>query len=183
MEFEYSFRYKFEAAHRFTNSCPDSCATPHGHTWYATLGLIGSVALGSEFSNKQMVAEFKPMKQPWKQLIDETFDHSFIVNAEDALIEPLTGILPNCRLIKMPGDPTTELIAACLFFKAQTLLSHTAKTTASIASMRVEYVKIEETPTNHVTCRSNELFDSEGRLHGFSGWWATNNTTDRNCSK
>lgn len=181
MHFGFDFRYKFEAAHRFTKSCFDSCATPHGHTWYATLKV--SADRNDQFKKTEMVAEFATMKRQWRKLIDDTFDHSFMVNAEDPLIKPLVEILPGARLIEFPGDPTTELIAMLLLHKMKVILAEAARTAPELDGLRIDAVVVEETPTNTVTCRSSQCIPSSGEYRGFVGWWCLPDVTLRSCTK
>ena len=52
---EMEFGYGFEAAHRFLHSGPSPCATPHGHSWFATLGLLFT---GESLNDSQMTPPF-----------------------------------------------------------------------------------------------------------------------------
>jgi 6-pyruvoyltetrahydropterin/6-carboxytetrahydropterin synthase len=134
--FAYKFRYKFEAAHRFTKSCSEKCMTPHGHTWYASLFV--QMEPNDHFKDTQMPAEFQALKSDWKHLIDEIFDHSFLVNANDPLIDSLKLIHPTARVIEFPGDPTTELIGMCLLHKARVLLSQKIKTNPELSMAKID---------------------------------------------
>lgn len=174
--FKMEFKYRFEAAHRFTKSCMESCATPHGHTWYAKLMLSGTDRL----NDADMLAEFKLAKHGWKQTIDKTFDHSFLLNVEDPLVEKMLEILPGARLVLFPGDPTTELIAALLHRKAQVMID-----AAGLGQLlTVEAVEIQETPTNTVVYKDRTGFlGPEGTFRGYFGWWTDPRPEARQCRK
>ena len=118
---ELRFKYRFEAAHRFTQSASPACMTPHGHTWYATLHLKSTAPLNSE----DMSVEFTQLKSSWKEFITEVFDHSYMCNYQDPLIEPLLVVNKNARLLLFPGDPTTELISLLMFSKANQFIAQT----------------------------------------------------------
>jgi len=179
--FRLAFRYRFEAAHRFTQSCADSCATPHGHTWQAqAIFASPSLMLGLD----DMVMEFSQLKRAWKTFITETVDHSFLHHHKDPLLPALREHIPGFRGLPFPGDPTTELIAALFFAKLTTM--HGALRTSSHHPHHHHRhhhpgswpepvsVVIRETPTNQVTFRGDTTqamalltrIDEE-----YNGWW------------
>lgn len=139
--YEVNFKYRFEAAHRFVGSCSTQCSTPHGHTWYASLCLQ---SVTDELDQNQMLVEFGELKKPWMHFITKVADHSFMINEKDPLISALVDHIPNVRLIRFPGDPTTELVAQLFYLKAKALYKPFE------ALIRPKSVYIEETPTNHL---------------------------------
>ena len=164
------FEYRFEAAHRFLNSESIPCMTPHGHTWYATMGL----AFKEPFlSSSQMTVEFTELKKDWKTLIQDTFDHSYMHNINDPVIEVLQNSNP--RLIPFPGDPTTEIISLFMFNKMETIIQKSA------ASKKVElkFIKLKETPTNTILCDRSFFMQGMKDFTDVSGWWTSDNTLDR----
>lgn len=174
--FKMDFTYRFEAAHRFTKSCSESCMSPHGHTWYATLIVSGH----DKLNQADMLAEFKMVKSGWKETIDKVFDHSCLLNVEDPLVPFLRTIIPGARIIEFPGDPTTELIAALLHRKAQVLI----EAAGLHQLLTVEAVEIQETPTNTVTYQDKMGFlPSDHMFNGYNGWWNQGNPQARNCFK
>jgi 6-pyruvoyltetrahydropterin/6-carboxytetrahydropterin synthase len=170
-----SFKYRFEAAHRFTLSCADSCATPHGHTWYAeALFEAGESDLGPD----DMVMEFAALKGAWKSFIQKTVDHSFLHHHEDPILPALRQAIPSFRGLPFPGDPTTELVAALFFAKLRAM--HQA--IPGSEKIHPVGVFIQETPTNAITFRAPnagrstllEKIDSR-----FDGWWNSPEPSDR----
>jgi 6-pyruvoyl-tetrahydropterin synthase len=148
---ELSFRYRFEAAHRFTKSCADSCATPHGHTWYARLAFT---AAGGDLNSEDMVIEFAKLKSRWKKFITETVDHSFMHHMNDPILDSLRTHIPEFRGLPFPGDPTTEMIAAFFFAKAWVMHDALLAETSLAVLPTPRLVRIRETPTNEICFRA-----------------------------
>lgn len=166
------FTYRFEAAHRFLQSSSIPCMTPHGHTWYASL-VLNYIAPGLNAS--QMSVEFSVLKKHFKQLIQETFDHSYMHNRNDPVVEVLRREGHEPRLLPFPGDPTTELIALFLFHKMSVLL-----TSAQLQEqVEVDSVILQETPTNKIHM-DKEFYQSEIKnQQQFEGWWTSADIRDR----
>ncbi len=166
------FSYRFEAAHRFLKSDSVQCMTPHGHTWYATMGVRFS---GSALNASQMTVEFGAVKKQWKALIQETFDHSYMHNINDPVVEVLTGNSEPPRLIPFPGDPTTELISLFLFNKMEKIFAHSAfKDSASL-----QFIKLQETPTNAIHCDRDFYLNEIENFANWTGWWQSEDIADR----
>lgn len=172
---ELRFKYRFEAAHRFTQSSSPSCMTPHGHTWYATLHLKSQAPLNAN----DMSVEFHQLKSSWKDLITNVFDHSFMCNVQDPLIEPLLHVHGGARLILFPGDPTTELISLLMFSKAEQFIAKTPWK----EQVAVSGITIDETPTNSIHCNRSFYKENMGRYAKYSGWWTSPDSTARNCQR
>ena len=167
-----SFRYRFEAAHRFLSSASIPCRTPHGHTWYATLNLE---YMGKYLNSTQMTLEFSELKGAWKEFIGSFFDHSYLHNFKDPLVELLKDE-GEMRLFPFPGDPTTELISLLLFSKMESLLNTQDKHQA----IQIASVFIEETPTNHILCTRTFFCDNISLINSkYDGWWNKKDLTDR----
>jgi 6-pyruvoyl-tetrahydropterin synthase len=164
---EMKFRYRFEAAHRFVNSSSPACMTPHGHTWYATLHLQSLKNLNSE----NMVVEFSKVKSFWKTLLSDVFDHSYLCNSQDPLIESILKTNPEARLMRFPGDPTTEMISLLLFHKCDLVLKQTSLT----EFVKISGISVEETPTNSIFCSREFYAENIQHLKNQKSWW---NTTD-----
>ena len=166
------FTYRFEAAHRFLKSQSVPCMTPHGHTWFATMGVSYR---GRELDSSQMSVEFSQVKKHWKELIQDTFDHSYLHNINDPVVEVLGNEGNNPRLIPFPGDPTTELISLFMFNKMNKILS--ASKLNPIVS--VEFIKLQETPTNSITCTRVFYEDEIQNIKDYTGWWERLDIGDR----
>jgi 6-pyruvoyl tetrahydropterin synthase/QueD family protein len=161
-----SFRYRFEAAHRFTDAS-SKCSTPHGHSWWVSLQLKHSAQ--DIDLEKNFAADFKDLKRGWKTFIDEELDHFFFLNSEDPLGPMLLSMDPNIRLKKTPGDPTTELLASLFFKKAEELFKN-------VDFIQVDSILLEETPTNSVRVSKEDVDHLLGRLNlppinDKNNWW------------
>jgi 6-pyruvoyl-tetrahydropterin synthase len=181
--FQLTFRYRFEAAHRFTHSAAPSCMTPHGHTWFAE-GIFTSDASG--LGAEDMVVEFSQLKKSWKRFITETVDHSFLHHHADPILGALQEHIPGLRGLAFPGDPTTELVAALFFEKLRQM--HAALKNAGGAVLAagghwptLSEVVIQETPTNQIRYRAGAEPSAvvENLNRRFSGWWQTAEPADR----
>ena len=166
------FRYRFEAAHRFLNSDSIACMTPHGHSWHATLGLQ---YLGKKLNNSQMTVEFSVLKKHWKELIQQTFDHSYMHHYNDPIVEILKNGTASPRLIPFPGDPTTEMISLLMFHKMETIIQQSDFKDL----VQVAFIKIDETPTNSITCQRDFYIDEIGSLREVKAWWTSPVAEDR----
>jgi len=170
--FRLTFNYRFESAHRFTQSCEDSCATPHGHTWKAKAVFeIPAATLGSD----DMVTEFSILKRCWKKFIQDTADHSFFHHHEDPLLSAMREFIPKFRGLPFPGDPTTELIAVLFFAKLRVMHEQLRSTLPQDVSLPEPVsVVIRETPTNSVIFRVRDkagISLLERLDQKFEGWW------------
>ena len=172
--FELSFTYRFEAAHRFVKSCPDSCATPHGHTWRARAELC---AISPDLDKADMVVEFGRLKGRWKALLDQTLDHSWLTNVNDPILPALDEHIAGLRVVRFPGDPTTELLAALLFVKMEAFLD--AEDLCD--RVKLQAIHVQETETNSVRCHGRPPWADGGIVHGYRGWWSTPDPADRHC--
>ncbi len=169
-----NFRYRFEAAHRFLNSASPSCMTPHGHTWHATLHLKSLRPLNTE----NMVVEFSKVKAFWKELLSDVFDHSYLCNSQDPLLEVIWASNPNARLMRFPGDPTTEMISLLLFRKCDLVLQASHLKDA----VKVSGITVEETPTNSIQCSREFYMENIGPYEKNLSWWNTTEVTNRDFS-
>ena len=160
---ELNFKYRFEAAHRFTDAS-SKCSTPHGHTWWTTLTLEHS---SSDINlDKNFATDFKDLKSGWKKFIDNELDHHFFLNADDTLANYLFETEPNLNIKLTPGDPTTEVLAALFFRKAEGLLKNFNHVTVSS-------LLLEETPTNSICINKKDADQLIERLElkQKSKWW------------
>ncbi len=159
-----SFRYCFEAAHRFINT-NTKCSTPHGHSWWVTLSLSHKASVIN--LEKNFTQDFKILKYYWKRFVDEELDHFFFLNSKDPLIKALNIIDPNLRIKETPGDPTTEVLASLLFKKAENLFKNNT-------FIIVDSILIQETSTNSVKVYKKDVDHFLKRLNitSFKNWWS-----------
>ena len=150
-------------AHRLTSGVAPNCAIPHGHDEVVTVNIVEKADQGLD-AETNMLVEFDVVKRRWFEWIDSAVDHSFHLGEGDPLItyfrENEPGLLT--RLLITPGDPTTEIRAACYSAKLTAFLSGDAR------AFCCNRVTIQETPTNAVEYRpSGTPAVAAGDRH----WW------------
>jgi 6-pyruvoyltetrahydropterin/6-carboxytetrahydropterin synthase len=101
-------RIKFCAGHRLHRH-GGKCEHFHGHNYVADFFVTGDSQ-----DTVGRVMDFADLKARCKGWIDEHWDHSFLVNAEDTnAIQALRMVEP-CRLFILPYNPTAENMAKYL---------------------------------------------------------------------
>jgi 6-pyruvoyl-tetrahydropterin synthase len=109
-------RHNIEVAHRLFES-KGKCEQIHGHSMWVTLKLFGRIDdKGILVNNEDVQFEFGEVKRKFRSMLDYTYDHHLLLNAEDDWANSLftkegerIGELPGLRTFS--GDPTTENIA------------------------------------------------------------------------
>jgi len=150
-------------AHRLTSGAAPRCGVPHGHDEVVTVEIAAKSETGLDPATN-MLAEFGAVKRRWFDWIDGAVDHSFHLCDTDPLIdyfrENEVEILP--RLLITPGDPTTEIRAACYMTKLNAFLAEDQP------ELHCVKVQIDETPTNAVVFSGV----AESLLPDGDHWWA-----------
>ena len=159
-DFILQFERRYSMSHRLLSGAAPRCSVPHGHNEIVAVDIVANNNRPLN-TNTNMLAEFGEVKGRWFQWIDKQVDHSFQIADTDPLIgyfqehEPET--LKRCLIT--PGDPTTEIRAACFMAKLNAFLSGQGLTCSRLT--------IHETPTNSV------VFNGDPTLVLPSGdfWW------------
>ena len=148
------FTRRYAMAHRLLADPASKCAIPHGHNEIITVRL--DPHRGFRFGGANAEAPFEAVKGRWHAWIDGHVDHALQLGETDPLIAYFRAHEPArmARLLTMPGDPTTEALAACFWLKLSAFLA------ADDLPFRVREVRVEETPTNAVVLTRDE-FDAE----------------------
>lgn len=144
--FSLVFNRRYAMAHRLIAGGSEKCAIPHGHTEVVTVTLR-AVALAPLDGSANMVEPFERAKSTWHRWIDDCVDHSLHLSGDDPLLDWFAEREPHRlrRILVTPGDPTTEILAACMMAKLNALLA------ADGVSLVCTSIQIDETPTNTVT--------------------------------
>jgi len=150
-------------AHRLTSGVAPNCAVPHGHDEVVTVEIVSTENRGLD-PDTNMLVEFEQVKGRWFQWIDKAVDHSFHLGDADPLVRYFRGNEPELakRLLITPGDPTTEMRAACFAAKLGAFLA------ADHPGFACRLLAIQETPTNAVEFRPGLV---EGVLPDGDFWW------------
>lgn len=143
---EYSIVVEHELcmAHRLMGH-PGKCNNLHGHNYRVRLRICRS----SDCMNENgMVMDFGEVKEKVLKFLDDTFDHTTILEQGDPLINAIlqSGIhcpIERASVISMPFRPTAENIAKCFYgFIIKQLPSY------DTTGIWLDSVSIEETPGN-----------------------------------
>jgi 6-pyruvoyltetrahydropterin/6-carboxytetrahydropterin synthase len=159
--FSLVFSHRYSMAHRLLSGKAPKCAVPHGHNELVTVYLqpMGEARLDQQTN---MVVEFGQAKTRWHQWLDDQVDHALQLSHLDPLLGYFKAHEPDklARLLITPGDPTTEMLAACFKAKLQSFLDE------QNLSLQCVSIEIEETATNKV------IFTGDSQHHvPEKGWW------------
>jgi 6-pyruvoyltetrahydropterin/6-carboxytetrahydropterin synthase len=132
-------------SHRLYNIKEGKCFVPHGHNEFVKVHLV---SLNDDRLDglSNMSNQFETLKKTWHNWIDNAVDHTMQLSSYDPLLSYFKKNEPEniSRLMITPGDPTTEVLAACFFSKINAFLKDEG------ISMKCNRVEVEETPTNTV---------------------------------
>jgi 6-pyruvoyltetrahydropterin/6-carboxytetrahydropterin synthase len=121
MKYEITKIFRFEAGHRVWKqnlaegktavlsgyACTDNkCRNLHGHSY------ILEVTVGSDTLNEQdVVVDFYHIKNALKDLVDNVFDHSFIIDINDPLYPIFKEHFKDLKITEVDFCPTAEALA------------------------------------------------------------------------
>ena len=158
------FSRRYAMGHRLISGAAPNCRVPHGHDEVVTVDIASADNQGLD-PETNMLVEFEAAKGRWFEWIDRSVDHSFHLGDNDPLIDFFRDREPElvARLLITPGDPTTEVRAACYFAKLSAFLDSTDH---RLVCTRLQ---IQETPTNAVEFNGSA---TAGLLpDGPAHWW------------
>jgi 6-pyruvoyltetrahydropterin/6-carboxytetrahydropterin synthase len=166
--FSLVFTRRYSMAHRLIAHATSKCAVPHGHNELVTVRLQASAARRLDGA-ANMVVPFEAAKAKWHRWIDEEVDHALQLSDRDPLIGYFREHEPErlARLLVTPGDPTTEMLAACFMAKLNAFLE------GDSSGLRCVEVAVEETPTNTVTFAGDpaQVLPERSVAGNRSDWW------------
>lgn len=164
MAFTLQFERRFSMAHRLISGSSPKCAIPHGHNEYVKVYLEVKASRTLD-SHSNMIAAFAEAKHRWHQFVDERLDHSFQVRNDDPILDFFKQKEPHLmkRILITPGDPTTEVLCACLMSKLSAFLDD------SDSNLQCARLEIQETPTNTVILEGVGAY--EPHLPQGDYWW------------
>ena len=160
-DFILQFERRYSMAHRLLSGAAPRCSVPHGHNEVVKVDITASEQRSLD-SSTNMLAEFSVVKKRWFHWIDKHVDHSFQIADTDPLIDYFREHEPERlpRLLITPGDPTTEIRAACYMAKLNVFLVG--------QGLVCNRLTIDETPTNSVVFAGNP---SQVLPAGDHWWW------------
>ncbi len=172
MSYQLVFERRFIMGHRLIAGSSVKCSIPHGHNEYVKVVLKAHQESALD-GHENFLELFETAKQRWHQFIDHHLDHTLQLSHTDPLIDYFKTHEPAQlqRLVVTYGDPTTELLCACLMSK----LTHFLKTDKS--PLYCAEIQLRETPTNTVVLSGAQAFTNvlpvtlRQRRTGTSYWW------------
>ena len=166
MNFELVFERRFSMAHRLISGSSEKCSIPHGHNEYIKIFLRHKQDDIVLDQNINMIQVFEKAKKKWHQFIDNHLDHGFQLNHNDPLIDYFKTQEPQKvnKLIITQGDPTTEMLCACLMSKLQVFLDEDK------TQLVCNTVELQETPTNMVILKGDYAYRKHLKA-GKEYWW------------
>ena len=111
------FTRRYAMAHRLLADPASKCAVPHGHNEIVSVRLEPARAF--RFGGSNAEAPFEAVKGRWHAWIDDHVDHALQLGEDDPLLTYFRAHEPTrlARVLTVPGDPTTEALAACFWLK------------------------------------------------------------------
>ena len=157
MRYEITKRFKFEAGHRVWKQNltsgkgaklmgnevpPNPCLNIHGHSYKL------EVTVGSDTLNEQeMVIDFYHIKAALKHLVDDVFDHSFIIDKNDPLYPTFQEHFGCYKLTVVDFCPTAEAMAKYFY----DYLTEKLKEAELLDDIKVVSITLWETETGKAT--------------------------------
>ncbi len=157
MKYEITKRFKFEAGHRVWKQNltsgkgaklmgnevpPNPCLNIHGHSYKL------EVTVGSDTLNEQeMVIDFYHIKSALKHLVDDVFDHSFIIDKNDPLYPTFQEHFGCYKLTVVDFCPTAEAMAKYFY----DYLTKKLKEAELLDDIKVVSITLWETETGKAT--------------------------------
>ncbi len=166
--FDLVFSRRYSMAHRLLAGRSTKCMVPHGHNEIvrARMQAVRPIRLDGD---SNMVEPFEQAKGLWHRWIDDHVDHALQLSDRDPLIGYFVEHEPHLvpRLLVCPGDPTTELVAACFMAKLNAFLD------AAGGRLQCVEIAIEETPTNQVIFTGDpaDALPMRARVCSDPPWW------------
>ncbi len=162
-DFRLRFSRRYSMGHRLISGEAPNCRVPHGHDEIVTVDIVQISQAGLD-PETNMLAEFDRVKRRWFQWIDRNVDHSFHISDADRLLGFFQEHEPELttKLLITPGDPTTEIRAACFKAKLGAFLAQDEP------NFRCYRLIIQETPANAVEIMASAL---DKILPQGDHWW------------
>ena len=109
--------FSFEYSHKLNMNYDSACKNLHGHSAKVI------VQIWSErLNDNHMIVDFTHLNS-FKTYLDDTFDHSVILNGKDSLVEVVKfGNLKNF-ILENNIDPTSEIMARIIWDKFAYILN------------------------------------------------------------
>lgn len=127
--------------HRVPNH-KSKCRNPHGHRYKIELGVDDKVITEPGASDEGMVIDFGDMKEVMMKVLDERFDHGFVLYGDDEIAPMFRSLKEdlNMKVVFVPFIPTAENLAKHWY--------ELLKTELELRKIKIKHVIVWETPTS-----------------------------------
>ncbi len=153
--------------HRLYEGLSKKCKIPHGHNEIIKVEIKSAI---NKTLNQQdnMILPFEKVKKKWHTFIDDHLDHAFQLSIKDPLLNYFKGKEKSLlnQIVVLPGDPTTEIMCACLMAKLDKFLSEVQE-----VKLYTYKITIEETPTNQVSLTGEKVYLEHLPFDPEQKWW------------
>ena len=122
------------------------CIHPHGHRYKAEL-----TAVAPDLNELGMVIDFGDLKRLIGSVVDQNWDHGFMVSCQDTEMKEAFKLIEQKKLIVVQYNPTAENIALDLMEQGNGLLM------VAGSNIRLSQVKLWETPNCFATVINEEF--------------------------
>jgi len=139
MKYQVTYQHQFDAAHRLKDY-DGPCGNVHGHRY------VVEVTVSGPLNGQGMVIDFNELKSIVGGYIDANWDHALILSIGD----PDRYKLPDWKRVSYLPQATAECMAAHLFQVVKKRLSQHQAKVDSAHQVKVESVKVWETPGCYV---------------------------------
>ena len=155
---EQVFTRRIAMSHRLVYDPKSPCFSVHGHNLFIKWHVIHRFSTNFTFDfHQNMLEPFAKVKSQVHEWMDKHLDHAHYISDKDPRLSQYYEDQPN-SLVVLPGDPTMEMLGACIFSKINAFLAGT--------KLACHTVQLDETPTNTVIVRSRFNLPTE-KAH----WW------------
>jgi len=152
---------EIDMGHRVPNH-KSKCRNLHGHRYKIEVGVDDVVITTPGTSDEGMVIDFGDVKKLMMDIIDEKYDHGFVMYHQDEFADIFDRLLlKGQRIIFVPFIPTAENLAKHWFDLLEAPLKY--------LKINLHHVKVWETPTSTATFtkhdkRSGKIDTSQKKL-------------------
>lgn len=146
--YQIEIRHNFETAHRLLSpGSPVKCMSIHGHSWWVTVTIEGP-----SLDDNDLLVEFGGFKKAWRGFLDTQIDHHLVLHVHDPMAEAVRSVYPESRLLLLPANPTTEVLARWLHTEASRVL---VEVLPHGVVARIGRVHVQETQVNAASFRED----------------------------
>ncbi|MHB1176125.1 MAG: 6-carboxytetrahydropterin synthase QueD [Sulfuriferula sp.] len=143
-------RLEFDAGHRIPNHT-SQCKHLHGHRYAIEITLSGEIITAEGQSEQGMVMDFSDVKRIAKTQLVDAWDHAFLVYRGDQVVSDFLATLPGHKTVILEVVPTVENLAQIAFDILDPAYQDTYGN-----QLRLQQVRIYETPNNWADCKRQE---------------------------